>query len=243
VGHVAILGISVGRLCVMTKKKSGTEEVQLSEPVLPEVDTPVQQATLLPTALKFTWTDAEAETIQTIKRAVDQIVMREHKEAFFAVHHLLAKVRQQQVGNDGALLFDEGGKPMWMRNLDGSVLEDYSRLDAIDIDGAIMKFASYAFFAGQSSIDNYMEAVFAKYAADDAYQDMYSSIMTGTVPDKTATAERKSREERYFAFFKAYSHKRIKELIDRMDALRRALEFVRQAQQKDREREWRANTR
>jgi hypothetical protein len=242
VGYVPIGSVSSEGM-MMTKKKDGTEAVEFSEPVDADIEVQTEQVTLMPRVLKFQWTESEQKTIDTIKRAVDQIVMREHREAFASVHRMLEKVRQQQADSDGAPLADETGKPIWVKNLDGSVQEDYSRLDAVDMDGAIMKFATYAFFAGQASIDAYAEAVFAKYAADDTYQDVYASIMSGTVPDKTATAERKAREERYFAFLKAYTHKRVKELIDRMDSLRRTLEFVRQAQQKDREREWRANTR
>jgi hypothetical protein len=218
-------------------------ETELNEPTDEPLDLPTEQATLLPTRLNFKWSEDEQDTIDTIKGAVDQMVQKEYQEAYLVVRSIMNRVREYQLDDSGKAMLDEKGAPVWKRNPDGSVAEDYSRLDASDLDSAILKLATYAFFAGQWSIDAYMEAVFAKYMADDAHSDAFASIRTGTIQDKTVTADKKSRLERYRAFYKAYSHKRIKELIDRMDSLRRSLEFVRKLQADDRGREWRASTR
>lgn len=213
-------------------------EVELNEPTDEKLDLPIEQATLLPTKLNFSWSEDEKETIDTIKGAVDQMVQKDYRDSFLVVRSIMTKVRDVQTDENMHPLKDENGSPQWKRNPDGSVYEDYSRLDASDLDSAILKLATYAFFAGQWSIDVYMSAVFAKYMADDALSEALASIMSGTIQDKKATADKKSRVERYRAFYKAYTHKRVKELIDRMDSLRRSLEFVRRYQSEDRNREY-----
>lgn len=220
--------------------KKAEIEVELQEPIAPTIDTPTEQPTVLPHTLKFNWDDDERLTIETIKMAVDQMIQREYRDAFVAVQGILSLVREvERDPNTGELLYTESGAPVWKKDASGAVREDYNKLDATDLDSAILHMATYSFFAGQWAIDAYMEAVFAKYMADDKQADAFSAIMQGTIQDKTATANRKSRDERYRAFYKAYTHRKIKELLDRMDSLRRSLEFVRKAQQEDRNREWR----
>lgn len=219
----------------MAKKSDGVTDEQVGEDVsMGSADDPGR---LLPVSLRFEWTDEERETIETIRHIVKQEVASEFKQATHALHVLLAKVRTQAEMDDEPA-FDEQGLPVWETWPDGTVKEDWSRIDAVDIDQFIMNASVFSFFAGQSVVDSYGEAVFAKYMSEDAFAEAYASMHKGTISDKDAAAKRKTRQERYFAFYCAYKHKYMKELLDRMDNITRKLEFVRKSQIDDR---WRTS--
>jgi hypothetical protein len=176
-----------------------------------------------------------------VKRSVDEYVVQEFSQAYAIIHALLNKTRLPETDEYGNAVVGENGEVVWKRHPDGSVIEDWSKVDAMDMDKLVLNASVYAFFAGQRSIDLYAEAVFAKLSAEDAFDDKFAGIMSGTISDKTSSANRKVRQERYFAFYRSYLYKRVKETVDRLDTLVRRVESVRQAQLKDREREFRAS--
>lgn len=217
----------------------GKQDTPVDERVVDDVSmgAPDDPGRLLPVSLRFDWNDDERETLETIRRIVKQEVSSEFRQATHALHILLGKVRTQ-IEIDGELVTDADGAPVWDTWADGSVKEDWSRIDAADIDQFIMNVSVFSFFAGQSVVDSYGEAVFAKYMSEDAFAEAYAAMHKGTISDKDAAAKKKTRQERYFAFYCAYKHKYMKELLDRLDSITRKLEFVRESQIQDR---WRTS--
>lgn len=216
----------------MAKKKQETvvnEEVCEDVP-MGAVDDPGR---LLPTSLKFDWSPEERETIETVKSIVKQEVSKDFGQVAHVLHDMLRKVRMQEVDANGKPLYDETGAPVWQKWPDGSIKEDWSRIDAADIDAFLMNAAVFSFFVAQSVVDAYGEAVFAKYMSEDKFAEVYDSLIEGTIDDKRAAASKKSRLERYFAFYKAYKYRYMREMMDRIDSISRRLETVRKYQIED----------
>lgn len=165
--------------------------------------------------------------MEYILSEIDKQIAWEYAQAFALEGNLLAKVRAQANG-------------MWLQNPDGSFVEDWSRIDLKDMEKFIQAASSETFFASQKVINNYAEAVFAKYSYDDAYEDEYVAILHGTINDKTARAKRRTQKERWIALYKTLYYKRAKEVVDRLDAHVRRVERIYQERQKEIERSFRA---
>jgi hypothetical protein len=226
----------------MTKPKDETS-VDIGEIVDASVgeDVGFQGAGAVLPKLKMTFDKDEQETIDTIKFVVEQQVVSEFQPAFMLIKKFINRTRIPQLDGMGNEVMDETGKVQWQRNSDGSIIEDWSKVGAMEMDSLVLNASTFSFFGGQKSIDLYAEAVFAKYMAEDAFDDKFAKILQGTISDKTTAANRNVRMERYFAFYKAYQYKRVKEVLDRLDSLVRRVEQVRMAQLKDTERAFRAN--
>lgn len=182
--------------------------------------------------VKMDWTAEESSIVDEIKRSIDERIRAEYAQAFAIENKLLSKVRT---------LVGYGPDAHWSMMADGSYVESWERLTMSDIEQFIQAASAEAFFAGQRVIDDYAEAVFAKFSYDDAYDHEYSSILNGTVNDKTAKAKRKTMDDRWRALYKSLYYKKAKEVVDRLDAHVRRVEKIYAERQKEAERAFRAS--
>lgn len=83
----------------------------------------------------------------------------------------------------------------------GRAKEDFSLLTGQDICEALMRLERIRLDAVPRVSELLGDAVYAKMSAGDIQDDKWWAIMDGTVKDKTATANRESRPDRYHAFF------------------------------------------
>ena len=72
-----------------------------------------------------------------------------------------------------------------------------------------------------------LEAVFAKHIHDDQFQDAYSELVEETIPGRNAYAARKTRQDKYHAFFCYYLWSSSKTFLDEINNFCRVLEKVR----------------
>ena len=182
--------------------------------------------------LKVEWSEDEKSDLDFIQQSIEQRIRQDYAQAFAIEEQVLAKVRTPLPPGQG---------PGWARNTDGSYVEDWSRITPKEMEGFVQAASSEAFFASQRVIDSYAEAVFAKFNYDDAYDEAYSGILTGTVGDKTAKAKRKTQKERWMALYRTLYYKRAKEVVDRLDAHVRRVERIYTERQKEADRAFRAS--
>lgn len=182
--------------------------------------------------LKVEWSEDDREDLEYIQSSIEERIKSDYAQAFAIEAQMLAKVRTPLPPYMG---------PGWARNQDGSYIEDWSKVTANDMEAFIQAASSEAFFASQKVIDSYAEAVFAKFNYDDAYDEAYSALLTGTVGDKTAKAKRRTQKERWVALYRTLYYKRAKEVVDRLDAHVRRVERIYIERQKESERAFRAS--
>ena len=72
-----------------------------------------------------------------------------------------------------------------------------------------------------------MEAVFAKHIHDDQYSEAYAELIEETIPGRQAYAARKTRQDKYHAFFCYYLWSSAKSFQGEIDNFCRVLERVR----------------
>jgi hypothetical protein len=71
-----------------------------------------------------------------------------------------------------------------------------------------------------------MEAVFAKHLHDDLYQDAYAELVEETIPGRQAYAARKTRQDKYHAYFRYYLWSTANVLLAEVNNFCRILERV-----------------
>lgn len=183
--------------------------------------------------LDIDWSEDERDAVEFIKAKINERVFKDYSEAFALENQLLQKVRTLAPPMPGH-------QPTWAVNPDGSYIEDWSRIDTGDLERFIQAASAEAFFASQQVIDGYADAVFAKFTYDDAYDEAYAEILSGTIGDKTAKAKRKTLRERWIALYRALYYKKAKEVVDRLDAHVRRAERIYQERGKEADRQFRA---
>lgn len=207
------------------------EAPSVTEVLAPEVEAPQAIDEKLDVRISVEWDEDDREAIDFIKRKIDEGIRREYAQVFAEEEHLLAKVR---VPNP------PGSTPGWQMNADGSYLEDWGRVTIKDMEMFIQAASSEVFFSSQKVINDYAEAVFAKFTYDDAYDAAYSSQLSGTIGDKTARAKRRTQDERWRALFKTLWYKRAQEVVGKLEAHVRRVERIYSERQKELERSFRA---
>lgn len=177
------------------------------------------------------WSEDERDAVEFIKANLEKRIYSDYQEAFILENNILSKVRTRLETPNGIV---------WATNPDGSVIEDWSRIDTKDLESFIQAASAEAFFASQRVIDGYAEAVFAKFTYDDAYDEAYSRILSGTIGDKTAKAKRETQRERWVALYRSLYYKKAKEVVDRLDAHVRRAERIYQERGKEADRQFRS---
>lgn len=182
--------------------------------------------------LAIEWEESDRDDLDFIQASIEKKLLKDYAQAFAMENHMLEKVRTPLPPGQG---------PGWVQNADGSYVEDWSRIGTKELEEFIQAASAEAFFASQRMIDGYAEAVFAKFAYEDAYDDKYASLLTGTVGDKTAKAKRHTQKERWMALYKMLYYKKSKEVVDRLDQHVRRVERIYQERQKEADRVFRAS--
>lgn len=182
--------------------------------------------------ISLEWDDDDRDDVEFIQASIEKRIALDYAQAFSMESELLAKVRTPLPPGQG-----QG----WAQHADGSYIEDWSRISIQDMEAFIHAASSETFFASQKVIDGYAEAVYAKFSYEDAYDEKYASILTGTVGDKTAKAKRHTRKERWLALYKMLYYKKGKEVVDRLDQHVRRVERIYQERQREADRIFRAS--
>lgn len=169
--------------------------------------------------------------LEYIESEIQRQILKDYAKAFSIESRMLEKVRVRRPAAAG------GG---YVTNPDGSYVEDWSQVTYHDMELFVQEASAWTFFLSQSVIDDYAEAVFAKYSYDDAYSDAYGAILTGTIADKQAKASRRTQKERWVALYKTLYFKRAKTVVDELDKHVRRVEGIMRGILKQSEQEYRA---
>lgn len=206
---------------------------EIEQTVDPEVEEPTVEGGDRPldVRLHIDWEDDDKKALDFIVGKIDADIREQFAQAFAIEEKMLEKTRTRLPAYAG------GG---WLRNPDGSYVEDWSQITLADMEKFVQEASAWAFFGTQASIDAYAEAVFAKYTYDDAYDRAYSRQTSGTIGDKQARAKRATQEERWRALYKTLYQRKAREVVERLDAHVRRVERIYYERSRRDEREIRA---
>jgi hypothetical protein len=173
--------------------------------------------------MRTEWRREDHEVIQAALDAVEERIVKVlFPDAYQVMFELYSIVRTPQTQN-GEVVVDRFGLPLWKRLPSGAWEEDYSKLTTRQKEDFLFRITTNIFAWSQRAADLWGEAMFAKVHWEEHHAFAYISEYKGkdTVEGRTAYANQESIDERYFAVFRSL-------LSRRADAIVRSLELLSQ---------------
>lgn len=155
--------------------------------------------------IRFSWRSSDKAILEQIKTAAQTVFWEQFSDTVAALDKFYSSVRvpeTRSVGGETIVVKDAGGRLVFRRDDAGQFVEDWSQLTGYDIDELLFRLQRVKLALSQQTTELLNEAVFARYIAQDAYDEAYGSLMEGTQGDRSARANRESRQDRYQAFFR-----------------------------------------
>ena len=176
--------------------------------------------------LRFEWRPDDRATLEQIRGAVDRQFEAMFTEVFDIVDGLYAGMRVPILDSVGQPVFEEG-RMQFELDESGHVIERWDRLTADEIEDAIFRLGELRLHLSPRVNSLLMDALFAKYRANDEWDDAYTAILEDTVPGRTAKANKQSRQDRYHALFLNWIYTSASALLREVVAFQRTLDNMR----------------
>ncbi|QGJ94944.1 hypothetical protein SEA_REDWATTLEHOG_84 [Gordonia phage RedWattleHog] len=152
--------------------------------------------------LKFEWRDSDRMILDQIRAAAQRAFIEGFGDSLRVLDRLYEAVRVPEANEHGVVKVDQDGRPVWQTDSDGRYLEDWDNLTGQDIERCLFDLSRIRLYVGPQVNELLMEAMFAKRIHRDIHDDAYLGPVQGTVADRTAQANRKSRQDDYQAFYR-----------------------------------------
>lgn len=168
-------------------------------------DIVAQERSGLFTKISFNWRPEDRSILDRIRAASDDMVEEVFGEAISAIDRLYEQLRVPETvwhGPSEVVCRDSGGRIIWKRNDAGKVIEKWDQLTGQDIEMTISDLLRLKLMIAPEVNRLLNEAIYAKHVAADAYDEAWGTVVQGTQGDRTAKANRASRQDRYHAHFR-----------------------------------------
>lgn len=178
--------------------------------------------------ITFRWRADEQSQLERIRAAVDRVMGDLYDDGKQSIDNFYARLRVAEFDpNTGVVTTDSGGRVVWRTDERGKEIEDWSQLTGQDIEQCLMELSRVKLEIAPKVNELLLEAVFAKHIHDDQFQDAYSELVEETIPGRNAYAARKTRQDKYHAFFCYYLWSSAKTFLSEIENFCRVLERVR----------------
>ena len=177
--------------------------------------------------IKFGWKAEDKNTLEQIRAAVNSMINDTFSEAYAIIDGVYESVRVPELNSSGVVRTDQEGRIIWEKDESGKLLEDWSKLDGLDIEKALFDLERVKIPISLRASELYSEALYAKHLFDDKWWDTYSEQVDGTQNDRSSRANRQSAEEKYHSFFRYLLWERVNVFLKEVQSLMRLLEKVR----------------
>ena len=138
-----------------------------------------------------------------------------------------AAMRVPETTPNGIAVVGPDRRPVWKRNEDGRLIERLDQLTGQDIDQAILELERLLLTVTPRVNRLMLDAVAAHHIQKDAFDSAWFSVVEGTQGDRTARANQRSQQDRWFAFFKYYVYSDAQAFHGEVNAFLKRLENVR----------------
>lgn len=178
--------------------------------------------------ISFRWRADEESLLDRIRAAADTVIGNLYTDANRTIDEFYGQLRIAEHHDDtGMVQRDAQGRIVWRRDERGKEIEDWDQVTGQDIEACLFDLERIKLQVAPKVNELLLEAVFAKHIFDDSYQDAYSELVEDTIPGRNAYAARKTRQEKYHAFFCFYLYSSAKTVLSEVENFCRILERVR----------------
>lgn len=180
------------------------------------------------TKISFRWRSSDQMLLDQIRASVDSMTTHLYSDAKAVIDDFYATLRlPEQDPETGVVVRDNQGRIVWQTHRDGTPIERWEQITGQDIEECLMQLTRLKMDIAPRVNELLLEAVFAKHIADDAFQDAYAELVEETIPGRNAYASRKTRQDKYHAYFCYYLWSSAKTFQAEVDNFCRVLERVR----------------
>ena len=155
--------------------------------------------------ITFRWRSDEASQLDRIRAAADTILARMYGDAKSIIDDFYGELRVPERNPDtGMVVRDWEGRVVWEKDERGREVEKWHQMTGEDIERCLLDLSRVRFDISSKVNELLLEAVFAKHIHDDQFQDAYAELVEETIPGRNAYAARKTRVDKYHAYFCFY---------------------------------------
>ena len=153
--------------------------------------------------VRFQFRHQDQDILERIQIEADDMFAEMFSVAVAEMNRLYESVRIPRY-NGASPVVNAKGEQLWELDEKGDPKEDWSRLTGQDLETVYLNLLRVKVFLAPAIQKLKLQAIWAQIAAADAKDEARIKVATGLDGDKTAKANKGSREDRYLAFFKYY---------------------------------------
>jgi len=177
--------------------------------------------------ISFRWRADDQALLDQIRASVDTMMAHLYSDAKAAIDGFYAELRVPEYDPEtGVVTTDRQGRIVWQKDARGKEIEQWEQMTGQDIEKCLLDLTRIKTEIAPRVNELLLEAVFAKHIADDAFQDAYAELVEETIPGRNAYASRKTRQDKYHAFFCYYLWSSAKTFLEEVNNFCRVLERV-----------------
>lgn len=176
--------------------------------------------------LRFEWRPEDRATLEQIRGSVDRLFIEMFSDVFEVVDRLYAGMRVPRTDSAGQPVVEQG-RVQFEQDERGHFIERWDRLTDDEIEDAIFRLGELRLTLHPRVNSLLMDALFAKYRANDEWDDAYTAILEDTVPGRTAKANKQSRQDRYHALYLNWAYTSADAFFREVVAFQRTLDNMR----------------
>jgi hypothetical protein len=178
--------------------------------------------------ISFRWRSDEESQLTRIRAAADSVITNMYQDAHQVIDEFYGQMRvPEQYPDTGVVVRDQAGRMVWKTDDRGREIEDWDQVTGQDIEACLLNLSRIKLSVASRVNELLMEAVFAKHIFDDRFDEAYSELIEETIPGRKAYAARKTRQDKYHAFFCYYLWGSAKTVLAEIENFCRILERVR----------------
>lgn len=177
--------------------------------------------------IEFRWRTSDAGILEQIRGAADRLFNEVFASAMATLDGFYADLRVAEVNEYGVAKRDSAGRVLWQKDSRGNEIEDWNQLTGDSLEKCLFDLTRLKLALAPQLNELLLEAVFAKHIADDAFQDAYNELLEETIPGRTSYASRKSRQDKYHAFFRYWFYSQADVFMKELNNFCRILERIR----------------
>lgn len=152
--------------------------------------------------IRFSWRTEDKLIIEQLKAGANSAFLELYDQAFDQLDSFYDFVRTPMLDRNGKPQRDIDGRIVWEKDSRGMVRQDWTRVTGQDIETILYNLQEVKLYVAPRLNELLLEAMMAKHVYDDQHAEAYSSVVDGTIGDRTAKANRVARTDKYAAFFR-----------------------------------------
>jgi len=177
--------------------------------------------------LTFRWRPSDELLLEQIRAGASVAFAELFADAIKIIDNLYSAIRVPSATSEGIVRHDENGRIIWETDERGEIIHNWDQLTGQDVEEALVQISRLKLVASPRVNNLLMEALLAKRIHQEKRDDEYVAMIDGTIDDKNAKANRKSREDNYHAFFRFWLWSQGDVFLKELGNFQRVLERIR----------------